>query len=254
MAKSKSTITESYPLPSANSNIYGNVPMPKEVTLRAMTTLEEKMRLSSSDGFKVIPQIIKACCVDPESFPDVKRLKIFDLQYLMYKLRTVTYGPDYNIDLVCPHCGKRMKVTVNLDDIPVNHVPEDFAEPYQIGPLPSSGDTIGVRILTTNDVEELQRESRRILNKFPDYVGDPEFILKWNYIILTVNEEAVTVRDIQPMIESMNARDLRYLESKYDEISSSFGLDLSMVEKCDKCGEDIEFTLPMTSEFFRPEY
>lgn len=252
MAKSKSVITESYSIPSSNSQIYSDIDMPEEFTLRAMTTLEEKMRLASSDGFKIIPQIIKACCVD--ATPDLRRLKIFDLQYLMYKLRVVTYGPDYEISITCPYCGKTNKFTINLDDIPVNEVPSGFVEPFEIGPLPVNGDIVGCRFMTTLDYDNLQRESRRILNKYPDYVGDPEMILRWNYCILNKNGEELTIRDIQPYIEGLHAKDLRFLESKYDKLSSSFGLDLAMVEKCDNCERDIEFTLPMTSEFFRPEY
>jgi len=254
MAKSKSTITETYSLPSAGSQLYGEMEVPSEFTLRAMTTLEEKMRLSSSDGFKIIPQIIKACCVDPKATIDLRRLKIFDLQYLMYKLRVVTYGPEYEVTIQCPYCGKTQKVVVNLDDIPVNNVPEDFVEPFEIGPLPVNGDVLGCRLTSTIDHEDIQREVKRIISKFPDYVGDPEYILRWNYILLTKNGDNMGIREIQPYIENLHAKDLRFLESKYDKMVSSFGLDLSMVEKCSNCEEDINFTLPMTSEFFRPEY
>lgn len=254
MARSKSTITESYTIPSAGSKIYQGIEIPDTFTLRAMTTIEEKMRLASSDGFKVIPQIIKACCVDPEATPDLRRLKIFDLQFLMYKLRVVTYGPNYEISITCPYCGKTNKIEIDLDTIPVNEVPSDFTEPFEIGPLPVNGDILGCRFTTTLDYENINREARRIMNKYPDYVGDPEFIIKWNYILLTKNGEEMSAREIQPYIEGLNAKDLRYLESKYDKISSSFGLDIAMVEKCSACDNDIEFTLPMTSEFFRPEY
>lgn len=253
MAKSKSVITESYTIPSADSKIYG-AEVQGTYTLRAMTTLEEKMRTASADGFKIIPQLIKACCVEPEATIGFDRLKLFDLQFLMYKLRTVTYGPEYTVEVPCPHCGKTNKYTINLDEIPVNPVPEDFIEPFEIGPLPVSGDTIGCRFLTTHDFDSIQKECARILRKAPDYVGDPEMIIKWNYIILKMNGEDVTVRDIQPYIENLNARDLRFLTSKYEKLSESFGLDLTMVEKCEHCDEDFEFMLPMTSEFFRPEY
>lgn len=254
MAKSKSTITESYMIPSAGSKIYQDLGFPDTFTLRAMTTLEEKMRLSSSDGSKVIPQIIKACCMNSEAIPDLRRLKIFDLQFLMYKLRVVTYGPKYEVSITCPYCGKTNKFEIDLDTIPVNEVPDNFVEPFEIGPLPVNGDILGCRFITTLDYDDISREARRIMNKYPDYVGDPEFILKWNYILLSKNGEDMSVREIQPYIEGLNAKDLRYLESKYDKLNSSFGLDLSMVEKCSNCDNDIEFTLPMTSEFFRPEY
>lgn len=254
MAKSRSTITEVYTIPSAGSKIYTGIEMPSQFTLRAMTTLEEKMRLASSDGLKVIPKIIKSCCVEPEATPDLRRLKLFDLQFLMYKLRTITYGSEYDVDIICPHCGKQNRIKVDLDSLLVNEVPEDFTEPFAIGPLPVSKDTIGCRFLNTIDFNDIEMESKRIMNKFPDYEGNPEMIIKWNYIITEINGEAVSVRDIQPYIESMHAKDYRYLESKYEQFNSKFGLDIDLIEKCSACEGDINFALPMTSEFFRPEY
>lgn len=250
MAKSKVTIEETYELPS-EGKLYENVPA--QVKLRAMTTLDEKLRLSSQDSMNIIPRLIKNCTVEPKDLA-VDKLKLFDLHYLLYKLRTVTYGEDYKIELRCPYCGDTTEVTVNLDEIPVNKVPDDFVEPFEIGPLPINGDVIGCRILDSTDVEYIRRESKRILSKYPGYVGDPEMILKWSKRIVTINGEKVDQALIRKYIEELHARDNRFLESKYDKCTEDFGLDLSMIHSCDSCGRDIEFTLPITEEFFRPEY
>lgn len=256
MAKnSKSTITEICTLPSSESNIYnGLIEKGQTFELRAMSTLEEKLRLSSSNGTKVLPKLIQACIVEPDTDIDVSKLKFFDLQYLMYKLRTVTYGPEYKIEVRCPYCGKLNEISVNLDDIPVSKVPADFEEPYLLPALPVCGDVIGVKLLSVEDYDTISKEAKRIKNKYPDYLGDPEFIVKWKTIIQTINGEVAEQHTIQPYIENMNAKDFRFLESKYDKISNEYGLNLDMLETCKSCGEDIEYTLPVTNEFFRPEY
>lgn len=250
MAKSKVTIQETYELPS-EGKLYENIP--SQITLRAMTTLDEKLRLSSNDTLNIIPRLIGNCIVEPKKI-DVTKLKLFDLHYLMYKLRIVTYGPEYKVELKCPHCGETHEATINLDDIPVNKLDEDFVEPFEIGPLPINGDVISCRLLDTSDTEAISRESRRILSKFPGYVGDPEMIVRWQKIITAINGESIDQARIRQYVEELHARDLRYLESKYYKATDDLGLDLFMVETCEKCGEDIEFTLPVTSEFFRPEY
>ena len=248
MAK-RVAIQETFSIPS-RGKLYANIP--EKFTLRAMTTVEEKMRLAGS-GFETIPNIIKACTVEPKEY-DVFELKPFDLQFLMYKLRIVTYGSEYKISLVCPNCGRRHEKVINLDEIETKYLDDDSVkEPIEIGPLPISGDVIGAKILSMGDTIEIEKEAKRILDKFPEYVGDPDFILSYQYRIQTVNGEPVPKHKIQGYVESMHARDMRFFDSKYNQVAADLGMDLIMTEHCG-CGEDFDYRLPITSEFFRPEY
>lgn len=244
-------IQETHTLPS-NGALYRDSNIPVEITLRAMNALDEKRRLSST-GMQVIPDLINSCIVKPENI-DASELKLFDLQYLMYKLRIITYGNDYKVNLTCPHCGERSEYTINLDNIPVKTLDEDFTEPFELDPLPISGDVIGCKILSASDYIKIEREAKRIRSKNPDYVGDPEFILAYQYKIVTINGEDVPPYKIQPYVENLHARDMRFFDSKYNAIVDNLGMDLDMVEECNHCGRDIEFNLPVTDEFFRPTY
>ena len=247
---SKVAIQETYTLPSGGK-LYGDNTI-DQVTLRAMTTNDEKMRLSST-GLNVIPDLIKRCVVSPENL-DVYDLKMFDLHYLMYKLRTVTYGPEYKLNLTCNHCNKPIEMKIDLDSIPVKEVPEDFKEPFVIGPLPVSGEIIEARLLSIRDFINIDREATRIKSKFEEYEGDPEYILNYKYKIVSIDGQAPNPAKIQNWIENLHARDARYFDSKYDEISSRYGMDLHVFDICPKCGEEIEFDLIVTTEFFRPKY
>lgn len=242
-------IQETHSIPGYN--VYGGR-VPREFTIRAMTTVEEKMRLSST-GFDVIPRLISACTVSPENV-DIGDLKLFDVQFLMYKLRTVTYGPDYKITLRCPHCGDIIDTTVNLDNLEVKAVPDDFVEPFEIGPLPMSKDVLECRILSSNDFMNIEREAKRIKNKNPNYVGDPEFILGYQYKIEKINGEELPPFKVQGYIEKMNARDLRYFDSKYNKIAEGYGINNISTQTCPHCGKDFNFVLPINDEFFRPTY
>lgn len=247
----KVSIQEKYTLPSSGSDIY-DFEVPDVVTLRAMSTLDEKLRLSSSNGILIIPQLIKQCMVDPQDL-DVSKLKMFDIQYLMYMLRVATYGPDYAIELRCPECGHIFTANIDLTQIPVNNVPDNINELLTFT-LPVSEDVVECEIQSASEIMSMQAEAKRILTKFPSYVGDPEFIIRWKYIIKTVNGEVVPSKDIQKYIESMHAKDSAYLSSKYEAVVNSIGLDLSRLDICPECGEEVQYTLPVTTEFFRPRF
>lgn len=248
MSNSRVAIQETYEIPS-KGKIYTDMEVPSQITLRAMTTVEEKMRLSGQ-GLDVIPKLIKACIVEPDGL-DVGKMKMFDIQYLMYKLRTVTYGSEYETEIRCPHCGTVKKITIDLDDIPVNYLDDDFPG-LVIGPLPVSKDTIECRALSVDDYSNIAKEAKRIKSKFPGYVGDPEYILMLQNRILKINNETVKPNMIQKYVESMNMKDVRYLETKYDEILGNIGLDTEMIDTCDVCGEEINYQISTGPEFFRP--
>lgn len=248
--KSRVPIQETFELPS-NGVLYKDYNIPSTITLRAMNALDEKTRLATS-GMRTIPELLKSCIVSNEKI-DPYKLKMFDLQFLMYKLRIITYGSDYKVKITCPNCGNEHEVAINLDEIPVNTLDEDFTEPFDIGALPVSGDVITCKLLSAEDYINMETEARRIKSKFPAYVGDPDFILSYKYRITTINGE-YKPQSIQSYVENMHARDMRYFDSKYNDITNNLGMDIDMLEICPSCGRDIEYTLPMTSEFFRPKY
>lgn len=243
-------IKETYDLPSGGK-IYGEN-FPSSVTLRAMTTLDEKARLAGT-GMESMVNLIQNCIEKPDNL-NVSDLVLPDMQFLMYKLRTVTYGSDYQITLRCPNCGNQHEFVVNLDDLSVDLPFEDFTGgTFDIGPLPVSGDVIQARLLSVGEYDKIEREAKRIKSKNPQYVGDPEFILTYRYKIVSINNDINVPSLIQEYVENMNARDLRYFDSRYEKYED-FGLNLDLTQTCSICGKDYDYRLPVTSEFFRPTY
>lgn len=242
-------IRETFTLPSNGIPYNGEVK--SEVTLRAMTTMDEKIRLSGS-GLNSLASLIDACVVEPEVF-DSKLLKLYDLQYLMYMLRVITYGSNYKVNAYCEHCEKFVEVNVDIDSLEVIPLKDDYVEPFEIGPLPVSGDILTCKNLSVGDLINIDKEAKRILAKFKDYVGDPEFILGFKYLILKVNGDILPDFKKQKYVEEMNAKDLRFLDLSYEKFVSGFGINTSVTAECPICGAPVEFTMPITEEFFRPD-
>lgn len=249
--KSQGTVTETYTLPS-KGKLYGEE-FGSEVTIRSMTTFEEKMRLGNQGFWKTMCSILDAVVTSPETY-ESRAMTLFDFYFLMYKMRAVSYGPTYKVTVTCPHCGHKEIVKVDLDSLNVNYLSEDIKEPFEIGPLPRSGDTLGCRFLRVTDSINNEKKSREILEKSPNYIGDPMYILSRASQIVTINGEEVTPIEIQMYVERMDALDSAYFSQVYNKISNGVGLDAVGSGTCSACGESLEFDLPMNSEFFRPTF
>lgn len=253
MSKSKiaSKFSETFTLPSRGL-LYGEE-FGSEVVIRSMTTFEEKMRLGSPGFWKTMTSILDAVVTSPESY-ESQYMTLFDFYFLMYKMRTVSYGPTYKVSVKCPSCGKTEIIKVNLDDLEVNYLDENFVEPFTVGPLPRSGDTLECRFLRVIDSINNEKRAKEILNKNPDYVGDPQYILERVSQIVKINGEEKTPPEIQKYVEEMPALDSAYFSQAYNKIANDVGLVTYCEGTCPSCGGDLKFSLPFNSEFFRPTF
>lgn len=251
MAKTKGAVSEVYELPSKGL-LYGE-DFGSEVTIRSMTTFEEKMRLGNQDFFKTMCSILDSVVTSPESY-QTKSMTLFDFYFLMYKMRTVSYGPIYKVSVTCPHCGHQMTSRVNLDELPINYLSDEIKEPFTIGPLPRSGDTLGCRFLRVSDSINNDKRAKEILSKSPDYVGNPEYILRRASQIVSINGEEKTPIEIEMYVEKMLAMDSAYFNQAYNKIVDEVGMSTLCTDTCSACGEELKFGLPFDSEFFRPTF
>jgi len=251
MSKDQGTIQETYQLPSLGK-LYGEG-FPEEVTIRSMTTFEEKMRLGNQGFWKVMCNILNAVVTSPENF-DAYQMSLFDFYFLMYKMRTVSYGNIYKVAVTCPHCGKRAEVEVDLDKLEVKYLPDDFVEPFEIGPLPRSGDMLQCKFLRVIDEINNEQRAKEILRKSPEYEGDPNYLLNISAQILDINNKHLLPAQVGLYVEKMPAMDSAYLFQAYKKITDGFGLDIECTDVCSHCGGDLVFDLPFNSEFFRPTF
>lgn len=249
MSKGKVAIQETFTLPS-RGRCYTNMNVPEQITLRAMNTMDEKIRVSSNNPFVSTPTLVQNCICNTDEV-NAAELKFFDLYFLMFKLRTITYGSEYKLKgIYCDHCNKLQDITANIDELKVNYLPDDFVEPFSIK-LPVSGDTLGCKLLTSNDYDNISKENERRKSKGMD---DSEFILSYVQRVMTINGEATVPAVLEQYIQNMNAKDLRIFDLEYNKISNNVGLDLNYTCQCPTCGAEMTFNVPLVNEFFRPTF
>lgn len=244
-----SPINETYELPSNGLLYEGKIP--STITLRCMTTFEEKMRLGSGSFATSMIRILNACILDEDV--DAGELTDNDFWFLLYKLRTISYGENYNMSFECPNpdCGKVVDTTINLDDLEVLKLDAKYTEPREIV-LPYSKDKLGIRYLRAKEVDELSREAEKITQNSPDYYGDPMYQLEMEHRIATINGEVPSTLDKKNYVANMIGMDSAYFHQKVDE--PTHGLLTTVTVHCPFCNSDHQVNVPMTSEFFRPTF
>src|SRR5215467_13115962 len=99
----------------------------RDVVLRKMTGREEAIladRRYQKNGGRLVTELLHSCIVRIGDQPKngastVSGMYSVDRNYLLLKLRSITFGPELNTTYTCPSCSETVKLVENLDDLPV---------------------------------------------------------------------------------------------------------------------------------------
>lgn len=244
------TIQEEYSLPSKGM-LYGKAFDPL-VKLRSMTVAEEMKRLTATDyPYRNMSEIIDDCIINkpPISTYD---MCLGDYQYLLHRLRVVTYGPDYKLTIACPFCGELFDYMLNLDELEVHEYDESIQELMSIE-LPATKHVIGLRLQTPRDLDKIEHKKKEMKKQFPDMKYDPTFMLNLETLIGTINGQPTNPVTLQTFIESLPMRDTNLLIQKATKLNEKVGVDTIVKAHCDNCDHDVITPFRFSYEFFRPE-
>lgn len=231
------------------------IPEGKLVQRCMMVSDQKFLSGSSQSASSAIHQIIQRTITSPEGF-DVSKLTLPDTLYLLFKLRILSYGKDYKFRTKCPECGKKITVSVDLSELPVEILDEGF-EDNLVVKLPHRGDTVYTRVLLNEDIDEVNREVKRRKRRSPD--DESEYILRIVRSIEKIElkepnkdgkKELTGSIDIERYISSLTDLDASTIIATRDSLS--YGVNPIIEYVCPECGEDIDISLQFSSEFFRP--
>ena len=203
----------------------------EKIMIRPFTFAEEKKLRSikrAKQGGQVINSLIDEC-VQGLDFPS---MTLEDKNYILFKLREISYGNDYTLTAECRECGAQNKLSVSISDVPVKYVEDDYEEPFIIT-LPDSKQE--VKFVTPRTKDEAYLESAE---KLTDNL--------WRFLLSvgTYSEEKV----IRAFLEATTVRDISYLRGEI--VKERYGMNKSMSFECADCGEVSESLIPFTESFF----
>lgn len=227
-----------------------NIPEGK-VTIRALTTADEK-KLFGSDDEKVLYQILQDCIEAPA---DIKYedLVAADEHFLLIEIRRHTYGDKYTCEITCPKCKQKTKFSIDLKAMAesANYL-QDGYEKYLNITLPMSGDQLVLRVLTGKLSEQASGNARQLAKKTGANYREIEYINRIAKMILSVNGKDVDFGQAVSYVNQLHARDTAYIFDRMNHIK--MGYDTKVPFKCNLCGYTDDIQMPITSEFFRPEF
>lgn len=244
------TIMEGDELPS-RGEIYP-IKVEKHVELRSMTARDEMKRLSpSTTPLKTLADIIEGCMIEKPAI-HVYDMALADYEYLLHKLRVVTYGPTYKVTTRCPECGEMLEVNANLDDLEVKEFNLDKFNELREFSLPNSGKRITLHFLTPRLLDEIESKTKDMQRKYKGAGFDFETLIKLELCIDTIDGEKLSISDLDTAINNLPAADFTKILNNMDALNQSFGLDNQLYLTCNKCGAEFVNFFRFGPEFFRP--
>lgn len=244
------SISEQYVLPSM-----GKLYVPEidpHITLRSMTTVEEMKRLAPSEfTYRNMCQIIDDCIIEelPLSCYD---MCIGDYQYLLYKLRCVTYGSDYPMVHKCRYCGCETSETLNLEALPEKYFDEKCLQ-YLSFDLPVSKRHVSLNIQTPrmlDDVQEAVKERKR-KQQGADKV-DLTLVFLVCKLIKEIDGKVPNVVHLEEWVKQLPMKDVNTILAHADKLNTSIGIDTNLHVLCDICSIEYDTPFVPDAEFFRP--
>ena len=244
------TIMEGYELPS-KGKIYSENVNP-HIELRSMTARDEMKRLSpSSTPLKTLADIIEGCCIEKPGI-HVYDMSLGDYEFLLHKLRIVTYGEDYKVVLRCTECGESVEAIAKLDQLSVKEYDEETVESLRTFSLPKSGRIVTLNFLSPRRIEESEVKVKDMKRKYKNATIDFETLVKLIVNIDTIDGEKKPDHELEQVVANLPALDLQKILNNIDKLNQQVGLDNILYLTCPKCGEEITTFFRFGPEFFRP--
>lgn len=215
-----------------------------EITIRPMSLADEEIlgnKTYSKNG-TIFSKLLDSCIVNNVN---VKKLIPYDVFYLLYYLRKITYGEDYKFEITCPECGKKYEKTIDISEVEWEEIEDKTVRGIKTIKLPVSKFTLTIEAPTLGNEEEVVKISK----KFED---SSDTIL--NYVVRTRellddNGEPVNPDDYADFFEALPGKDRAEITKAFEKIED---LTVPVVKmSCPKCSAEDEASIPFTKDFFR---
>lgn len=245
------TIVESFELPS-KGKIY-DTHVASSFKLRSMTTEDEMKRLShSEDEYKLLSEMIDSCIIDPIGI-SVYDMHFGDYQYILHRLRVVTYGSDYKTSSICPICQNRDSYTIDLDSLDVIEYDEETFNKYKTITLPKSGKVIELKFLTPRTLDQIASKKREFNRKNTSGVKrDNSLLYTIQSMIKSIDGKVYDPIKLEQIVRNFQMADTNAIMQYGDKLNSLVGLKASIPNICSSCGVDYNAPFRITNEFFGP--
>ena len=245
------TIAEGYELPS--KGLIYDKPVNSHVELRSMTARDEMKRLGPSTAqFKVLSDIIEGCMIEKPAI-HVYDMALGDYEYLLHRLRVISYGDSYKMTIQCPNCGKIIDAEAHLNDL----VPKDFNmttfKKLKVITLPDCKKVITLKLQTPRVLDEIESSVKEFRKRNRDADFDVRTFIQLLTAIESIEDMDLKPYELENFVNKLSAKDMYYILQSVDKLNNSIGLDTRLTVFCDECGEEIDTFFRIGPKFLRPD-
>lgn len=222
------------------------------VELRSMTARDEMKRLSpSASQFKTLADIIEGCMIEKPAV-HVYDMCLGDYEYLLHRLRIVTYGDSYKLVVRCPHCGKEVETVAHLEQLELKEFDKELYEEAKKVTLSRSGHEISLRPQTPRTLDENENKVKELRRKYKGAEISFELLVNLTSAIDTVDGKKMDFVSLETFINNLPAMDMNKLAQAIDKFNGIVGLKNLLYVDCPVCGGEVCTSFRFGTEFFRP--
>lgn len=196
------------------------------ITWRSEKSIAQKLKAGDKDLFRLITEMCS-----PEL--PVEFISAIDLLFILVKVRELTYGPEYTLDINCPKCNSENKVTIDISQLGVNYLsPEDLIDEDCFAlVLPKSKLNVKYKIPKVSELHYLQNDEEANLWRFVKKVEDYD-----NQEIISKLIPKLHIMDIHALLKAIGGE--------------NYGLNKDVYLECSHCKKMSVVALPLTQGFF----
>jgi len=227
----------------------------RQVVLRKMTGREEAIladRRNQRNGGRLVTDLLHSCLVRlgdlPKNGPGpIENMYSADRNFLLLKLRSITFGSELQTRYSCPSCGENFQLVEDLDELPVralaeNEGIEDVVVELQDGYVDKDGSehrALRMRLPTGADEAAVAPQMRQnaslgknaLLSRCLKSLGDlPKHRL-----------EAIGPK----ILSELTLTDRRMIDRALNQAAP--GVDLIRDINCPHCGADFKSSLDLSN-------
>lgn len=222
-----------------------------KIEMRYMTARDEDI-LSSQTLIKqglVVDRLLQALIVTEVDYDSILAI---DKGAIFIAARILAYGKDYEIEVTCPNCGEKTKMTVDLqkfDDKLVDWSIFTKGQTTHKFTLPAGKQELTLRFLTHGDEKRIEEDLKgnRKMSKLTGV--DAELTTRLKNLIVAVNGDTSTTA-VNQCVDNMLSRDSLALRSHLKKVTPE--LDTQILFTCSSCGHEQLMSLPIGISFFWP--
>lgn len=234
------------------------------INVLELTTQEEKILAQpKANPFTVFHELMKRLIhpsnwVRPDPANGIRGFSYDDLLmtdhlYLFLQVRNISIGPDYEFQVGCPECRTKFTQKLRIPDAlecrQVTEIPDAGVEPFDVE-IEGVG-TVQCQLLRVGMEMSIQKRAAATYRKSTER-GNPAHALRMAHLMCGVNgEKFETLLDAQNFYNGLTFRAAQEIRDAIAE--RDVGVLLERGFECPSCGAEFEATMPLNSEFFRPQ-